>query len=366
MKPSLEAPRRWTGHRPLRLEHFFYLGVIATLSAEAQMVGVWQMQPFHHSDSSGNSPLWIYYAGFGMAVAGMFFAIGLFLKEQSLEITDVEIVLGERRCSRRATTLIVRPWRRLFAHGTVLEIQSGAGVWRVGAPHRATQFQDRQASAIAAWRVDVLMSTLDFDEVLARLGLPEAPPQIVGLRLNLFPFRRTAIGTLRTMKPFFLTILVLGVLGPTLGPVVSRMRYGDLITTVVVTFGIMFGIIRLIVSFGRPAKLMRLVIGADHTAVMDVRSGATLATAPSRDVGVEQFHFFLIGGRSEGMSFNNRALKLSFPSGFTLSIAMPALKGWPDRVARVRSPRWTLDLAQAGELMMAMGRGLTRRPDATS
>jgi hypothetical protein len=350
---SPEAPSRWTGHRPLRLRHFVYIVAAAALSAALQGVGEWQMQPFHHSAASGDRPLWLYYAGCGVALAGMFAVIVLCLKAQVVEVTDDEIALGRRRWSRRSATLIVRPWKRLVGRGTWLEIRSGADVWRVGAPTRRTPAH-HEAAAIAAWKLDVLMSTLDFDEILARLGLPEAPPLVVGLRLDLSPYRQTALGTLAAMKPFFLTVLILGVLGPTLGPIVSRSRYGGVVMTPVVLFAAMSGIIGVIVSFSRPARLTRLIIGAEHVTAMDLRSGATLATAPLPALAVQRFHFSLMGGRSRGMSFNNRGLKVTFPSGFSISVALPAFTGWPDRVTRSRAPRWTLDPTKAAALLRAL------------
>jgi hypothetical protein len=354
MNAPPEGSSRWAGHRPVLPRHLFGIVVAVVLSAALQMVGTWQMQPFHHSKLSGDRPLFIYYAGFGLALIAMFAVIVLLLRQQVLEISDDEIALGRWRCARRSVTLLVRPWRRLAGEGTLLEIRSGADLWRVGATTRRTPSGHRGASAIASWKLDALMSTLDFNEILSQLGLPEAPPRVVGLRVNLVPFRRTAFGALRSMKPFFTAALILAVLGPTLGPIVSRLRFGNAIMTPVVLFVALSGIVGVMVSFHRPAKLIRLVIGAEQATAMDLRSGATLATAPLPDLGVERFQFLLMGGRSEGISFRNRGLEIAFPRGFTISIALPAFGAWPGHVKRRRAPRWTVDLAAAAQLVPAL------------
>lgn len=308
------------------------------------------MQPFHHSPASGDRPLWIYYAGFALAIAATFYVIFLLVRQQRLELTDEAIALGPLRCSRLAATFVVRPWKRMFGNGAILEIRTPDQVWRVGAPTRAVASGHRERSAMPAWKIDLLVTALDFDEVLARLSLPDAPPHLPGVRLDLLPFRRSARGALAIMKPWFVTILILAVLGPTLGPVVAGMRYGTAIMTPVVLFAALAGVIAVMGAFHRPAKLMRLVLGSDQAAAIDVRSGATLAAGPTRGVRADRFHFLLMGGRSEAMSFRNRGLELSFPDGFSVAIALPAFSGWSERVRRGRAPRWTVDPAGAEQL----------------
>lgn len=348
-----EHPRRWTGHRPARLRHVLRVAALVALSAALQLAGAWQMQPFHHSPSSGNRPLWIYYAGFGTAVLAMFVVIGLFLRKQVVGITDDEIALGRLRCARRGATLRLRPWKRLVGRGTLLEIRSGPDVWRIGAPHRLPSLGG-DTSGISPRKVDAVMSPLDFDEILSRLAVPEAPASIPGLRVDLVPFLRTAMGGLAAMKPFFVTVLVLAVLGPTLGPVVSRLGFGSVIMTPVVLLIVMSGVIRVFVSYHRPPKVTRLVIGAGQVTAMDLRSGATLASAPLPAVAFERFHFLLMGGRSEGITLRNRGLAITFPSGFTTSVAIPAFRPWPDPVKRRRAPRWTVDLDAAAQLLRVL------------
>ena len=339
----------------MRLRYIVAVAATAAISAGLQMVGAWRMQPFHHVRSAGDGPLQMYYAGFGLAVACMFAVIALSLRRRNLEITDDEIVLDRRRWSRRSTTLLVRRWRRpLLGEGALLEIHSGADVCRLGARKRLPSSHPGETAKLGASRLDALMGILDFDEVLSRLALPGAPPPVVGLRVNLVPFRRTALGALASMKPFFLTVLALGVLGPTLGPSVSRMRFGNVAMTPVVLFIVMSGIVGVMVSYERPAKLIRLVIDAQQARAMDMRSGATLALAPVAAISVQRFHFLLMGGRFEAISLRNRGLRMIFPGGFSISIALPAFAPWPDRVPRHRAPRWTLDPAAADRLLRVM------------
>jgi hypothetical protein len=120
----------------------------------------------------------------------MFAVIGLLLRKQVVGITDDEIALGRRRCARRAATLRVRPWKRLVGRGTLLEIRSGPDVWRIGTTHRLPGLGG-DTSGISPWKVDAVMSPLDFDEILSRLAVPEAPASIPGLRVDLVPFLRT-------------------------------------------------------------------------------------------------------------------------------------------------------------------------------
>jgi hypothetical protein len=359
--PSL--PTTWAGRRPLRVSQWYWLAAVQVTSFAAQVVGLREMNRAAGAPASADGPLAFYYVGFLLQIVVMFMAVVIRTRKVRIALTPDEIRVGARVIARATATLRMADRKRLGRAGREIRIDGSGEVARIWAPATPRHPADEVALSprspeiapqAAASRIDAVIRPLDFDELASTLDPLAAGPQELGTRIDLSPYRATARSALETIRPWFVTIGLFSVAGPTLGPLIARTPVGPLILPPLSLFAACIGIVATLAAFDRPRRGLRLIVGARELTVSDVHSGAVVTRAPLGAVRATRFNYTLFGRMSR---WTNPGLRLELPDGFTLAIAVPLqnIRNWPNPVVHSWAPRWTTAPEQAMALLKSVG-----------
>lgn len=355
---AFEKPCLWSGRRPARLWQWLLGMGLVLLSGLLQVEGMSSMMPvFGAVDAPVESPLglYLYYVGFGLGVAVLLAAIVLLCTTKQVAVAGGTILIGRQQIARASVSLLLLPWKRLGRVGRLIEIRAGTGqVWRLGGPCLPPASRSGAEVAMPSWNVDAILGAVELDEISAALDLPGARPLLPGRRFEVTPFRATALNAIASLWPWWLTLAFLVSTGPTVGPLLAHTPAGQMVLPPLTAFIAFVGIAATVVAYHRPWHTFRCVLGphGGDLMVVDRRSGALATSAPIATVRFETFHYALLG-RYERLV--NPGLRLTFPDGFVLALALPWRgQRWPGVVPRARAPRWTLMPNSARTLLAAM------------
>jgi len=352
MEPTHVFPTTWIGRRPVRFLDVALVLSIQAASLMSQVAGLRQMNLIPRPLDAGDTPLVLYYAGFVLQIAAMFTAVAIFVRQTRVSISDDDIRIGQRCISRKTATAHVAFERRFGRSSRRLQISAEGRRWQLRAGGGAEPQPAQRPPTQPSRQVAVILTALDFDEIVAVLcPQPAALPE--GVRVDLSPYRASALGAFGVMRPWFVTILVLSAAGPTLGPLIVRWQFGPLIMPPLCFLGACIGIFFTLATSHRPRRGLRAILGSQELTLMDMRTGQTVAAASRAAIRATRVHYALFG---RGDRWTNPGLQLEFPGGYKVSLAMPLLqRRWPARVPRSWAPRWTIDLHDVPTLLTAFG-----------
>lgn len=350
MEPTDHLPTSWAGRQPPRFWDGCLILIIEVVSVALQIWGVREINVFPRSHVAGNTPIVVYSVGFVLQLVAMSVGLGSVSRKAHLSISADEIRLGQRRISRATATVSLAIERRFGRASRRLQMSGDGQQWQLRAPGEAQLPQTQMAMSVPRGKVDAVMTALDLDEIVAVLS---ASSLARGVRIDLSPYRASARAIFEFMLPWFATMLILGVIGLTLGPLLAHTKVGPLIMPPLCLFGACLGIFAQFVSFYRPRRGMRAILGAQDITLVDKRTGRVVASASRAVVRAVRVHYALFG---KGDRLTNPGLRLEFPDGFKIALAIPLMRRrWPEHVARSWAPHWTIDLEAVPALLAAFG-----------
>jgi len=350
MQPAETASTTWVGRPRLGWLRIAAVAIVQAASVFLQVTGLQHTgePPSYPPDAEVCIQV-----GFFLQIVAMLLLLVFLLRKVRISVSANNLRIGDRRIGLAEATVSVAVesrWRRTSVRLRIRGPGQEFVLRARGAPRRA---RVDTVSVATPTKIDASLNPLDFEELLAALKPAAVAPLPNGVRFDISPYRGDGRFSITKLMPWLLAIAVLAGAGAILGPLLAATEVGPLILPPATEFTACVGILIAILELQRPPRLLRAMLGPDGLTLVETRSGNVVAQAPLSAIRATRFHYALLG---RGDRWNNSGLRLEFPNGFKLALAIPRLPHrWPDQVGRAWAPRWTVELGPVDALLDAVG-----------